>query len=210
MEIEEKAKKHTRPPKFKYTSKEFLDYLEEMARKGLTDRSIAYSLLERFGETLTPQKFSEFKNEKKRNGEPTERGKKISEALARGREKTNLLARDTFLKAALGLKKTKDVYRVYSEIKCECGGSNIDCPLCYGTGKIISEKKAVIQEVEREMPPNLQALSTWLFNHDPEWKQAVIEGKKLDITSGGKEIAPPRILTKKEAKEYLKEIENEY
>lgn len=185
----DKPKKKTRPPKFDYESDGFLSYIEELAQKGFTDKNIAFALIQKYGEVLNTTYFYELKNEKDtKTGKPTKRGGKISEALARGREKINLFARDTYFKAAIGGKKTKDVYRVFAEYKCECGGSDRECPLCHGTGRVFSTNKAVIQEVEREMPPNLQALGTWLFNHDEEWRKSVIEGKKLDVTTNGKDI----------------------
>ena len=42
-------------------------------------------------------------------------------------------------------------------------------------------------ETETQMA-NPQALATWLFNQDEEWRKSVIEGKKLDVTTNGKEI----------------------
>ena len=197
--------------KFDYNSEEFYNAIEQLAMKGMTDRHIARALVADFGESLNPNYFSSLKNEKDDNGEPTERSKGISEALARGREKINLLVRDTYLKTALGGKKTKDIVRAFVEYKCDCKGHDDECPVCGGIGKYYSETKAVIQEVEREMQPNIQALSTWLFNHDEEWKQAVIEGKKLDITSNGKEIQQPaRVLTKQEVKDMYKSLNDEY
>ena len=89
--------------KFDYNSKEFYDSIEQLAMKGMTDRHIARALVVDFGESLNPTYFSELKNEKDENGELTERAKGISEALARGREKSNLLVRDTYLKSALGI-----------------------------------------------------------------------------------------------------------
>ena len=174
--------------KFDYNSEEFYNAIEQLAMKGMTDRHIARALVADFGESLNPNYFSSLKNEKDENGELTERAKGICEALARGREKINLLVRDTYLKTALGGKKTKDIVRAFVEYKCDCKGHDNECPVCGGIGKYYSETKAIIQEVEREMQPNIQALSTWLFNHDEEWKQAVIEGKKLDITSKGEQI----------------------
>lgn len=197
--------------KFDYNSEEFYNAIEQLAMKGMTDRHIARALVVDFGESLNPTYFSELKNEKGENGQLTERAKGISEALARGREKINLLVRDTYLKTALGGKKTKDVVRAFVEYKCDCKGLDDNCEICGGIGKYYSETKAIVQEVEREMQPNIQALSTWLFNHDEEWKQAVIEGKKLDITSGGKEIQQPaRVLTKDEVKNLYKQMNDEY
>lgn len=174
--------------KFNYNGEDFYKEIEELAMKGLTDRHIARSLVVKFGENLNPNYFSALKNEVDEKGEPTERAKRISEALAQGREKINLIVRDTYLKTALGGKKTKDIVRAFAERKCECKGQDDECPMCGGVGKIYSTNKAVVQEIERELPPSIQAMSTWLFNHDEEWRKSIIEGKKLDITSNGGDI----------------------
>lgn len=175
-------------PKFDYSDPKFYKVIEEMAQKGMTDRNIAWALVKEFGEGLTPQKFSEYKNETDEGGNPTERAKRISEALARGREKINLLVRDTYLKAALGGKRVKTTVKRYVDIACSCGGADDMCPHCGGSGKVLSTQKAIMQESDMELPPNIQALSTWLFNHDEEWRKSIIEGKKLDITTNGKDI----------------------
>lgn len=205
-----KAKKKKRT-KFDYTSSEFLSFIEDLAQKGYTDKNIAFALVAKYGDNLNTTYFNEIKNELNPDtGEPTERGRLISEALARGREKLNLFARDVYFKTATGLKKTKEVYRVFAEMRCECGG-DMKCEFCHGTGKIVSDRKAVVQEVERDIAPNPQALSVWLFNYDKEWHDKVIESKKLDITTGGDKLqSPPRVLTKKEAKEYLEELDGDY
>ncbi len=176
-------------PKFDYYSDpKFYQIIEDYAQKGLTDKNIAWALVKEYGDNLSPQYFSELKNEKDKNGELTERAKNISEALARGRDKINMVVRDTYLKSALGGKKVKTVVKRYVETSCPCDGQNENCTECGGTGRIFSSNKAVMQESEIELAPNIQALGTWLFNHDDEWRQKTIEGKKLDITTKGEEI----------------------
>jgi len=161
----------TRPPKFDYNSNEFYNSIEKMAEKGFTDKDIAWGLVADFGENLTPQKFSEMKNEKNENGELTKRASRISEALARGRARINLAVRSQFLKMALGGKKIK---------------TTTTRKLVLPDGTITDTE--VVQEVETELAPSLQAQSVWLFNHDEEWKKATIEGKKLDVTTNGNDI----------------------
>lgn len=141
-------------PKHDYDSKEFLNRLEELARKGYADKEIAYEI------ELTPNHFSELKNGKLGNDH-------ISEALARGRAKVNNIVRQRLLAVGLGGLKTKRT----SKRKGMLEGDD-----------------EVMYEEETELPPNPNVLMTWLFNHDEEWRKATIDGKRLDITSDGKEI----------------------
>ena len=157
----------TNKPKFDYQSPEFLTFIENLAQKGFTDRDIAWSLVAEFGENLSPKHFSDLKNEKDENGQFTEQAQKITEALVRGRGKINLLVRGTFLKTALGGKKTKNVSVVTRHIRDKDGNKTGD-----------DEVQTTVTDIE--LPPNIQALSTWLFQFDPDWRQAVIEGKKFD------------------------------
>lgn len=171
--------------KHDYDDPVFYDTIEEQSRKGFTDRNIAHSM------NLTPEVFSRMKSGKYENWEKEDnarRGELITQALARGRDAVNLIIRDKYLKTALGGQKTKTVMKRYVERRCVCQGSDDDCPMCGGEGSIILTDKAVMHETDIELAPNMQALATWLFNHDPEWRESVIAGKKLDITTGGKEI----------------------
>ena len=80
-----------RKPKFDYTSEDFLSLVESYAKKGFTDKEIAYAI------GILPQTFCEKKSEY------TE----ISEVLARGRATINATVRAKFLAMALGGIKTK-------------------------------------------------------------------------------------------------------
>ena len=90
-ESQNRKGKGGRKPKFDYTSEEFLSLVESYAKKGFTDKEIAYAI------GILPQTFCEKKSEY------TE----ISEVLARGRATINATVRAKFLAIALGGIKTK-------------------------------------------------------------------------------------------------------
>lgn len=92
MKSESQKSKHTgRKPKFDYKSEEFLSQVEMYAKKGFTDREIAFAL------GLSPQTFCEKKNEHS----------ELCEVLARGRATITAAVRAKFLAVALGGIKTK-------------------------------------------------------------------------------------------------------
>lgn len=80
-----------RKPKFDYTSEEFLSLVESYAKKGFTDKEIAFAL------DIAPETFCIKKNEYP----------KLSQVLARGRAQINAAVRAKFLAMALGGIKTK-------------------------------------------------------------------------------------------------------
>jgi hypothetical protein len=84
-----------RKPKYDYRSREFLDRIEELAEKGLTDREIALSV------RLSPAFFGEKK------AELTE----LSEVLMRARGRLNTVVREKYLAIGLGGIRTKTVVR---------------------------------------------------------------------------------------------------
>lgn len=148
-----------------YNSDDFYLAIEALATRGYYDKEIADEL------DLHPDVFCQMKGGRYRGWnekENEERSERIRETLTKARRKTNSLVRSTYLKMALGAKKLVNRTKRYVEDRCECGGNDPLCPYCGGTGKIVTEK-AVIQETEAEMPPNMQALSVWLHHHDPEW-----------------------------------------
>ena len=100
-ESQNRKGKGGRKPKFDYTSEDFLSLVESYAKKGFTDKEIAYAI------GILPQTFCEKKSEY------TE----ISEVLARGRATINATVRAKFLAMALIVArpraKTSDI-SVYS------------------------------------------------------------------------------------------------
>lgn len=145
--------------KHDYESEEFLSRIEEFAKKGYTDKEIAYEL------NLDPATFSVHK---------TETYPQISKALSRGRAKINNIVRQRLLAVGLGGLKTKRITRQKSKFS--------DDP----------DEKVIFEE-ETELAPNPQVLTTWLFNHDEEWRKKTIEGKKLDVTTNGENVNGPLV-----------------
>lgn len=141
-----------------YESEEFSNAMENYAMKGLTDKEIAIEV------SLNPTYFLELKS----------KYDSISDALARGRAKINSAVRQKYLAVALGGLKRKSTTR--------------KLPSMMESGRYIQEDGMVVMETTEELPPNPQALATWLFNHDEEWRKKVIDGKKLDVTTNGKEL----------------------
>lgn len=86
------------------------------------------------------------------------RGDRLSKVLAHGRRKINSIVRGAYLKAALGGKKLKNKSTTTRHLR-----------LPDGTLSDTEEIQVTDQEIEQA--PNMQALSTWLYHHDEEWKK---------------------------------------
>lgn len=150
-----------RPEKFDYDSDDFYDEILALSMQGLTDAEIADALETKFGTSLSPEAFCSMKNgtykrwTKKENKTRSERLVKV---LARGRRKINSIVRGTFLKAALGGRKIKNKSTVKRKLRTPDGYTTDD-------------EEIQSTETENEMPPNIQALATWLYHHDAEWRK---------------------------------------
>lgn len=170
-------KKMGRKPKFDYTGEEFLNKISELARRGYSDRDIAFAI------GMNETYFNEKKNE----------CEAISEALAHARSQLNSTVRGAFLKAALGGRLVKKYS--YIQKRCECKGKDPDCPICDGSGWITPEQHRVVEEYEQA--PNLMAQNRWLMNYDEEWKKQMkgndpsdlnkVEGIDIEVTFNKKE-----------------------
>lgn len=148
-------------PKFDYKSNEFYDELFALAFQGLTDAEIADGLSDRFGQTLTPEVFSRMKNgkyERWSEKQNEEFGTRIAQVLSRARRKINSIVRGAYLKSALGGKKIKSKSTTSRKIKLS-------------DGTLTDEEGIYTTENEQELAPNIQALSTWLYHHDEEWRK---------------------------------------
>lgn len=169
---ESQHKKHPggRKPKFDYRGEEFLSQVETYAKKGFTDREIAYII------GLSPQKFSEKKN----------KYSELSDVLTRGRATVTATIRAKYFAMAIGGTKIKTEVRRFVQERCQCDGKDKHCPDCGGTGWITLTDKAIVQETITELAPSLQAQSVILYHYDPEWKnverkQEVDEENEVDI-----------------------------
>ena len=155
-------------PKHDYSNPEFHKKIEGYSAKGYTDKEIAIEL------DLSPTYFSELKTE--HIG--------MSEALARGRAKINMAVRQQYLAASLGQVKKKTVTR--------------KLPSKHDGEEFIDVDGLVVYETTEDGVPNLQGLGNWLFNHDEEWRQKTIEGKRLDVTTNGENINNPLVFVSAE------------
>jgi hypothetical protein len=164
-----------RTPKYDYDSKEtFYDVIGKYASQGMTDTEIAYSM------DLLPTTFSRMKHGKIEHWTKEQnerRSEQIRQVLASARARANGVVRAAYFRTAIGGKKIKTVTKRYVQARCLCNGENKDCHECGGTGWIVLTDKAIIQETESELPPNLQAQSNWLYQHDPEWRK-ISRGKE--------------------------------
>lgn len=174
MSRDNTKRKGGRTPKFDYDSDEFYDEILALAMQGFTDSEIAYGLDDKFGASLDPDVFGSMKNGHYANWSEEEnqrRSERINRVLARGRMKVNSIVRGRYLKAALGGIKTKSVSVIERSIRDEYGNE---------TGKTVLQTTSG----EIELPPNIQALSTWLYHHDPEWREAQQAEKKSEESTG--------------------------
>lgn len=168
-----------RPKKFDYDSDDFYDEILALAMQGLTDAEIADSLADKFGQSLTPEAFSTMKNghyDKWTAEENERRSARFVKVLARGRRKITSIVRGAYLKGALGGKRIKSKTTVTRKLRVN--------------GEYSEDEEIQTSETESEMPYNMQALATWLYHHDPEWRK--VERKQdedrndipTDITKG--------------------------
>nr|DAT56137.1 MAG TPA: terminase small subunit [Bacteriophage sp.] len=161
-ESQNRKGKGGRKPKFDYTSEDFLSLVESYAKKGFTDKEIAYSL------GLCPQTFCEKKSEYS----------ELCEVLTRGRATITAAVRAKFLAMAMGGVRVKSETRRFVQEKCHCMGEDEKCPDCGGTGWVTLTDKSIVQETISELAPSLQAQSVILYHYDPDWKN--VERKQDD------------------------------
>lgn len=162
--------------KFDYDGDEFYDEIFAMAMNGATDSEIAIGLADRFGKGLTPDVFGSMKNgtyaywSKEEN---EKYGGRIHRVLTRAREKTNFIVRARYLKAALGGIITKNKTTEKRHLVVD--------------GVQTEDEVVRVSETEFESAPNIQALATWLYHHDPEWRK-VQQGLKDDEEESDKGV----------------------
>lgn len=138
-----------RPPKHDYDDDEFYDQVFYWAFNGANNSEIASMMdlnADVFGCMVNGNynKWNEEQNER--------RSKRLARVLASAREKINMKVRGKYLQAALGGIKVKSKTTRY--IKGE-----------------EDTTMEVVQETETELAPNMQALSTWLYHHDPDFRK---------------------------------------
>lgn len=139
--------------KHDYDGDDFFDTIYDYASQAMTDREIAEEL------GLDEQTFNCMKNGNYiawNTDENAARSERILKVLTRARNKINIAVRGTYLKAALGSIKPKSRTVVTRHMVVD--------------GKETDEVLVQTSETESEMAPNIQALSTWMYHHDPKWR----------------------------------------
>lgn len=112
------------------------------------------------------------------------------------------------------IKTAKDKFNEQGLIECEKslmklikGYSFDETKTIYIDGK---EGRPKIKEqtvTKKHIQPSLGAIIHFQTNNDPDnWRNR----QNVDLTTKGKEIAPARILTKEEASQLLKDMDNDY
>ncbi len=92
-------------------------------------------------------------------------------------------ARSTYYQMALGQRRVKTVRKSAVSKRCPCCYDNDmvpkeDCQRCGGTGWYNLTDKVITEDTEMELAPNMQALATFLYNNDPEWRENVLKMKR--------------------------------
>lgn len=131
---------------------------------------------ENIPEGINPEVFSRMKNgiyDKWTEQENKLRSMLIGQALSQARVKLNLLYKGVYDKMAMGKWKTKTVTTVVRDGFDKEGNKVND---------------TTVTTTEQELPPNMQALSTWRFNHDPEFRRTLQQMKKMDVSVEDKNI----------------------
>ena len=155
-------------PKHDYDSPDFYKLIEQLAMNGYTDDEIANEL------DLTREVFGCMKNgnyDGWNEEDNKRRGERISNVLAHGRTKINALVRSAYLKAAFGGKKLKSKNVTRRKMKID--------------GAYTKDEEIMTTDGETELPPNIQALTTWMYHHDPEWRKVE---RKQDEDKGDNRI----------------------
>lgn len=174
-------------------SRDFNDYeiamhLGEEVRKIIEDRNnkiiddaetpddIILEDTENIPDGLAPEVFSRMKNgnyDKWTEQENKLRSMLIGQALSQARVKLNLLYKGVYDKLAMGKWKTKSTTKVEKNTINKEG---------------VPYTETVTTITEQELPPNMQALTTWRYNHDPEFKKTLQQMKKMDVSVEDKTI----------------------
>lgn len=146
--------------KYDYDSNEFYEEILLLATQGLNDSAIAYGLAENFGVALNPDVFGKMKNgnyERWTKTQNNARSEHIGRVLSRGRTKINSLTDQSILKIGLGGKKVRSTSTTTRKLRVN--------------GKTTDDEEVQTTVTESELPPNLQALMTWKYHHDPEFRK---------------------------------------
>lgn len=126
--------------------------------------------------SLTPEVFAKMKNGNYEGWSEQEnklRSMLISQVLQHARGQLRLVYKEVYDKVALGKIKTKTTTTQERNTVTK-------------DGTPYTEKTTTT--TTQEMPPNLQALTMWRWHHDPEFKKAMTQMKRMDVSLEDKSI----------------------
>lgn len=167
-------------PKFDLEDEENLLRIQGWARDGLDDKQIA----EHIG--YSAAHFSVLKG----------RTPKLSNALKKGRAPLDTIVESTMYRRAVGMSINVEQAFKCKEVSYDENGNR--------------HETEVIKTVtlKQELPPDTTAQIFWLKNRKPDyWNKQPI---RIDETTNGKEIQAPRVLSVKEAKALITELEDDF
>lgn len=127
-------------------------------------------------EGLTPEVFAKMKNgnyEGWNEQENSLRSMLISQVLTQARVGLRLIYKDVYNKVAAGKWKTKTVTKTEKATVSKEG---------------VPYTEVVTTTTEQELPPNMQAISTWRYHHDPEFRGTLQQMKRMDVSVEDKTI----------------------
>lgn len=171
------AKFGTNKPLFDYDGEDFYRQIRELAMKGCSDTQIGVMLTNESGNHLGMSTFSSMKNgkyERWSDEENKRRSAKIVEVLAQARQTINTAMRATYIQMALGKVKTKAVTTTTRHLVVN--------------GEQTEDELVQTSETVQEHAPNMQAIATWLYHHDEEWRKVhdgdIDEDMPTNVTEG--------------------------
>lgn len=125
---------------------------------------------------LDPTVFSDMKNGRYVNWTKQEnklRSMLINQVLQRARGQLRLVYKGVYDNVALGKIKTKTTTTQERNSVTRDG---------------VHFAETITTTTTQEMPPNLQALTMWRWHHDPEFKKAMTQMKRMDVSVEDKNI----------------------
>lgn len=166
-------------PSYDYLSQDFYNAIEQLAKNGATDSEIAHGLRHSIGIELDIKQFSSLKRGeapiKYNDEEKKEISNRIYECLERARQDMNRVVKAVYLSTALGKNTTKTVTTVRRRLRID--------------GELTDNEEIQTTEVVSGIAPNFQALATWLYHHDKNWRtiqRGEDENENDDVPSGDK------------------------
>lgn len=161
--------------KYDYDSPDFYAAVENLAMNGATNEEIAVGLNKVIGTSITPQVFDAMVRGEYNvwsDEQNNTRGARLRTVLESARLDTNRIVKATYLKTALGRNVTRTVTTVKRRMRID--------------GQYTDDEDIQTTEVISGIAPNMQALATWLYHHDAEWRK-VTKGQDFETSAD----APP-------------------